>query len=220
MDMTNRTDATDGARKFAFSAVILAGGNSSRMGKDKALLEVEGQSLLARQIELVRSVGAGEIFISGRMGMDYSAFGCRVLTDYFSDVGPLAGIERAMDASSSPLLLVLAVDMAAMDSAILRKLLEGCASARGAIPKTRSGIEPLAAVYPKLAMDKLKLELRFGKTPGARWLAEECVAVGLARFVEVSDVEAECFASANSPEDFHRLTTGRLTFSSRKSVPA
>jgi molybdopterin-guanine dinucleotide biosynthesis protein A len=168
---------------------------------------------------LVRAVGAGEVFISGRSGMDYSAFGCRVLTDHFCDAGPLAGIERALDASSSPLMLVLAVDMVSMNSAILRKLLEKCTSVRGAIPKPPSGIEPLAAVYPKLAVDKLKRELRFGKTPGARWLAQECVAVGLAQFVEISDMEAECFASANSPEDFHRLATCHLTSSSRKSVP-
>ena len=189
-----------------FDAVILAGGKSSRMGRDKALVELGGQSLLARQIALVREVGAGEVFVSGREGVDYSAFGCRVLVDKFSDAGPLAGIERALDASSSPLLLVLAVDMPAMNSAILSKLLKSCASARGVIPKTRSGIEPLAAVYPKLAMDKLKRELRFGKTPGARWLAEECVAVGLAQFMDVSDADAECFASVNSPESFRSMT--------------
>jgi molybdopterin-guanine dinucleotide biosynthesis protein A len=51
-----------------FSAVILAGGRSQRMGCDKAWLLFEGKSLLARQIELVRQVEPEEIFISGRAG--------------------------------------------------------------------------------------------------------------------------------------------------------
>ncbi len=205
VDMTNRTNETDGVRNVVFSAVILAGGKSSRMGQDKAFVEVGGSSLLARQIALVRELGAGEVFISGREGVDYSAFGCRVLMDKFPDAGPLAGIERALDVCTTPLVLVLAVDMPAMGATTLRRLIANCDGVRGVIPKTKDGIEPLAAVYPKLAMNKLNLELQFGKTPGARWLAEECVAVGLARFVEVNDAEAKCFLSANSPMTLQQL---------------
>jgi molybdenum cofactor guanylyltransferase len=199
VDMTNGTDATDGMRKNEFSAVILAGGKSSRMGRDKAFIEIGGQTLLARQIALAREVGAGEVFISGREGVDYSALGCRVLMDRFPDAGPLAGIERALDVCTTPLLLVLGVDMPAVNVPLVRRLLASCTGVHGAIPRTKDGIEPLAAVYPKLAKSKLKHELQFGKTPGARWLAEECVAVGLARFVEMNDAELKCFVSANSP---------------------
>lgn len=187
-----------------FSAVILAGGKSSRMGRDKARLEIAGQTLLARQIALVRDVGAHEVFISDRGQSDYSTFGCRVLRDRFPDAGPLAGIERALDASTSPLLLVLAVDMPAMNGTILGNVIAACSDDCGAIPKSRHGIEPLAAIYPKTALDRLNLELGQGKTPGARWFADECVAAGLARFVEVTEAESGCFASCNSPEDFER----------------
>ena len=103
-----------------FSAVILAGGKSSRMGCDKAFLEIGGQTLLARQIQLVHDAGAAEVFISGREGVDYSTSGCRVLTDKFPDAGPLAGIERALDTMTSPLLLVLAVDLPAMTAEFLQ----------------------------------------------------------------------------------------------------
>lgn len=189
-----------------FSAVILAGGQSSRMGRDKAFVEVGGSSLIARQIALVRDVGAGEVFISGREDVDYSAFGCRVLLDEFPDAGPLAGIDRALDASTSSLLLVLAVDMPAMNAPMLERLLASCTTVRGAIPKTGDGIEPLAGIYPKAAWDKLKFELQQGRSPGVRWFAQECVAAGLAQFVDVNDTDAECFASANFPEELRKLT--------------
>src|SRR5688572_9023694 len=96
---------------MTFNAVILAGGQSRRMGRDKAWLEVEGQPLIRRQIKLAREIGATEVFISGRPDCDYSTLGCPGLTDQFSNAGPLAGIERALDTATAPLLLVLAVDL-------------------------------------------------------------------------------------------------------------
>ena len=83
-----------------FSAVILAGGKSSRMGRDKAFLSISGKTMLARQIETVRAAGAAEIFISGRAETNYSEFGCRVLVDKFHNAGPLAGIEAALAAAT------------------------------------------------------------------------------------------------------------------------
>ena len=64
-----------------FSAVILAGGQSRRMGQDKAWLEVGGQPLITRALTVLRAAGIQEIFVSGRAGVDYSALRCPVLLD-------------------------------------------------------------------------------------------------------------------------------------------
>lgn len=135
-----------------FSAVILAGGKSSRMGRDKAFLEVDGRPILARQIQLVRDVGADEVFISGRGNTNYAPFNCPVLRDRFTDTGPLAGIEAALNATSSPLLLVLAVDMPHMSADLLRQLGTHCTETVGAIPRVNGAVEPLAAFYPKASL--------------------------------------------------------------------
>src|SRR5882672_7158894 len=108
--------------RMKFSAVILAGGKSARMGCDKAFVELDGHTLLARQIQLVRAAGAMEVFISGQPGVNYSEFGCPVLTDRFHDAGPLAGIHSALAATDSLLLLVLAVDLPGMTADFLQKL--------------------------------------------------------------------------------------------------
>ena len=73
------------------SAVILAGGESRRMGQDKAWLEVGGQSLLARAVSTVRDSGIKEILISGRPGADYSTLRRPVLLDLEPGYGPLSG---------------------------------------------------------------------------------------------------------------------------------
>lgn len=191
-----------------FSAVILAGGKSSRMGCDKALLQLDGQSLLARQIGLVRSIGASEVFISSRKDADYPASGCCVLQDRYDDAGPLAGIERALDAASLPLLLVLAVDMPGMSADLLLRVASGCVDGVGAIPRVGGSIEPLAAFFPKSA-EKLIAEMftesrqtgQMPRVPGARRFAERCVQENLAAFVDLHTSDGLLFSNWNTPAD-------------------
>ena len=80
------------------SAVILAGGESRRMGRDKAWMELEGQPLVALAVEKVRALGVTEIFISGRAGQDYSALTCPVLFD----LKPVLARSAALNAVCTP----------------------------------------------------------------------------------------------------------------------
>jgi molybdopterin-guanine dinucleotide biosynthesis protein A len=186
-----------------FSAVILAGGKSSRMGRDKAWLKVDGQTLLARQIALVRKFGASEVFVSGRANQDYSAFGCPVLLDKYTVAGPLAGIERGLDAARSPLLIALAVDLPEMRVSYLRQLALQCSPASGAIPTLAGEIEPLAAIYPKTTHGLAVSNLGRGIF-AARDFARLCVQTGLARLIDVSAPEAHSLLNWNSPVDVLR----------------
>lgn len=190
-----------------FGAVILAGGKSSRMGADKARLPINRQSLLARQIKLVRSVGAGEVFISGRPDRSYAEFGCPVLTDRFPEAGPLAGIQRALEVCPAPLLLVLAVDMPKLNPKMLRTLIEHCTESVGIVPRCAGQIEPLAALYPRRAQD-LAVELLTSSrpqqkpaAPGPRTFASCCFDQGFIRWLDVAADETWRFASWNTPED-------------------
>ncbi|MGA2870431.1 MAG: molybdenum cofactor guanylyltransferase [Verrucomicrobiota bacterium] len=182
------------------SAVILAGGKSSRMGRDKAFLEFEGKTLLERQIALARAAGAGEIFIAGRSDTEYAGFDCLMLNDRFQNAGPLAGIERALDSASTSHLLVLAVDLPGLRLNFLRPLLSACRENFGAIPRIGSQIEPLAAIYPKIVKPLAEKFLR-DRIYRVTTFAEHCVESNLAQFVACSENERELFANWNSPGD-------------------
>jgi len=198
-----------------FSAVILAGGNSSRMGQDKAWLEINGRSLLARQVQLAREIGACEVFISGRAGVDYSGLDCRVLRDRLVNVGPLGGIEKALTEMTTSLLLALAVDMPRMTAIFLCQLLSGCEESVGIIPRVNGRVEPLAAFYPKVALNLInemilgsKIEAAGdkssrikGKSISATGFAEKCGEQRMAKFVEVTGRETKFFTNWNSPAD-------------------
>jgi molybdopterin-guanine dinucleotide biosynthesis protein A len=183
-----------------FSAVILAGGKSKRMGRDKTWLAVRGKPLIERQVELVRELGAKEIFISGRAGTDYTALNCSVLMDHFEDAGPLAGIERALGAVSTPLLLVLAVDLPRMNSTLLQMLLENCTENRGAIPRCANSLEPLAAIYPRSASN-LVTQFLESRSLAARHFAERCVELNLAKLIDLPEKYLGNFKNWNTPSD-------------------
>ena len=183
-----------------FSAVILAGGQSRRMGRDKAWLPLDGRPLLARQIELVRELGSSEVFISGRADADYASFDCPVLTDRFADAGPLAGIERALDRATAPLVLVLAVDLPRMTDLMLQRLLAECSPGIGVVPRVNRNLEPLAALYPKAAQS-IAVDLLQSGVRAVRRFAEHCEQAGLVRFLDLETEALPCFSNWNRPED-------------------
>jgi molybdopterin-guanine dinucleotide biosynthesis protein A len=189
------------------SAVILAGGESRRMGRDKAWIEFDRQPLIARALSTVRQLGVGELFISGRAGEDYSALRCPVLFDLEPGCGPLGGVERALRACASPLLLVLAVDLPHMTATCLQRLAERCDRLTGAVPRLDGELEPLAAVYPKrcheIAVDCLAHSRR-----AARDFAQACLREGAVRAVPIPAAEAPCFVNWNRPEDLWTNSTG------------
>lgn len=188
-----------------FSAVILAGGKSSRMGRDKAFLEIGGRKLLDCQIDTLVAAGAEEIFISGRAGVDYAAFGCRVLADEFPGVGPLAGIHAALKISRRPLTLVLAVDLPEMNALFLRSLLMASSPGRGVVPRVGGRVEPLAAVYPHAALPIIERQMAHGDH-AAQSFAAACVQAGLAAYEDIDGEFTRLFKNLNSPDDLPCLT--------------
>lgn len=133
-----------------FAAVLLAGGRSRRMGRDKALLPLgDGRLLWQRQLDVLRELGPAELFVSGprRDGFPGELI---CLEDEWPARGPLGGIAAALWAMSAGRLVVLAVDLPRMEAGFLRGLLARAERGRGVVPRHPDGglYEPLAAVYP------------------------------------------------------------------------
>ena len=182
------------------SAVILAGGQSRRMGRDKAWIELNDQPLIVRAFAVVREAGIQEILISGRVGVDYSALGCPVLQDLEPDRGPLGGIERALAVASHPLVLVLAVDLPKITPLLLRKLAQHCQPGTGVVPECNGQLEPLAAIYPKRCHAFARTALREGRH-SARRFADACRRNSAVRILPIETCDLSCFENWNSPVD-------------------
>lgn len=104
-----------------FTALILAGGRSSRMGQDKALLNIQGQTLLSHMQQLAYAAGARQVLVS----RNQAGFIADLAEPALHQQGPLAGILASLSHCSSPRLLVLAVDTPLLTAEGLQLLLRG-----------------------------------------------------------------------------------------------
>ena len=155
--MNNQPDIM---RLVNLSAFILAGGKSSRMGKNKALLLLEGRSLLERTRELA-SVVTPDVYVVGPSEW----YGDDAIADVMPAHGPLGGIHAALTASTTELNLVLAVDTPFITPEFLHFLsaeAQRCGTTV-TVPYTNNRFQPLCAVYRREFLDFAEPALRAGK---------------------------------------------------------
>ncbi|WP_368564283.1 molybdenum cofactor guanylyltransferase [Pseudoxanthomonas sp. UTMC 1351] len=100
----------------AVVGVVLAGGRSSRMGRDKAMLSWRGDTLLAHMQRCLRSSGVSRVIVSGAYP------DCEAVPDRFADLGPLGGLASVAAALPDTVLLVVPVDMPLISAEVLRHL--------------------------------------------------------------------------------------------------
>ncbi|MCR6654705.1 MAG: NTP transferase domain-containing protein [Opitutus sp.] len=136
----------------SFSGAVLAGGESRRMGSDKALLTVNGEALWQRQSRVLHSAGADPVVVVRRRTQPPLPGARAGVFDRFENAGPLAGLEAALEAARSDLVAVLAVDMPAIEAGWFSFLLRHCSRGQGAVARSLHGVEPLAAIYPRGAL--------------------------------------------------------------------
>lgn len=183
------------------TAFILAGGKSTRMGTDKAFVDYEGRTLLARALDLARSV-TPDVRIVGSPEK-FAPF-APVVEDIFRDCGPLSGIHAALLASSADLNLMLAVDTPFISWAFLQFLITHARNAPDApviVPSTAGRSQPLCAVYRREFADSAENALRAGQNKIDRLFSQV-----RSRIIEQEELEAAGFSSAifrnlNTPQE-------------------
>lgn len=197
-----------GVRKERFlgwDALVLAGGASRRMGRDKASLRVEGIPLLELQLRRARAAGAGGLWVACGVGgptCEAGVEGVRWLTDPAPDCGPWPGLVSALRASGAGLLMVLAVDLPALTPGFLGRLIEASGPGRGCVPESRHGIEPLCAAYPVAEALREAREIEAGGHSSPRALALRGIEAGWMRALPLSADDERCLVNWNRPGDW------------------
>ncbi len=142
-----------------WTGVILTGGKSSRMGRDKALIEVDGMRMLDRTVELLRP-HVREILIIGDPAEHINEHATTIPDDE-PGKGPVGGITTAFKHARYVRLLVLACDLPAINDHLLVTLKKELDAGFDAIIPMHDGlIEPLAAAYHKHCIEAFEKNLR------------------------------------------------------------
>jgi molybdopterin-guanine dinucleotide biosynthesis protein A len=183
-----------------FSAVLLAGGESRRMGSEKAAMIFRGKPLWRRQIDLLRELQPEEIFVSARSERHWRPVDTELLLDEAPSRGPLSGLAGALLRMRTGHLLTLAVDMPFMTEAHLRSICSLTEEDRGVLPMIGQRAEPLAAVYPREVHTDFSAALR-GDEFSLQPLCQKLARAGKLRIFQISKKEKEFYKSANEPKD-------------------
>lgn len=138
---------------------ILAGGRSSRMGRDKAALPWSSGTLLSHACDQMRQVVATTYIVGGTQ----SVADCAVLADAFPGRGPLAGIHSALKRTDTDWSLILGVDLPLVNSALLAFIATSSDDANEAVAiRVADHLQPLCAAYHRRLLTEVEARLRVG----------------------------------------------------------
>lgn len=190
------------------SAFVLAGGLSSRMGTDKALLPCGNRNLLELALDKAKAVSPKPIIVGP--GERYSRY-ADVIEDQFSGCGPLGGIHAALCATQTDLNLVLSVDMPFMSAAFLRWLVQVAESGKqlAVVPDAQGKLQPLCAAYRRPARCMIEQTLKMGD-----YKIGHIFPLLPTRYISEGELRAagfspDIFRNVNTPAEY-RAVTGTL----------
>jgi molybdopterin-guanine dinucleotide biosynthesis protein A len=129
------------------AGIVLAGGKSERMGRDKALLELGVTSLLERAVRNLKQVARVVLVVADCSDKYLLSDGTPVIGDMYPGTGPLGGILTGIEALGIGCHLVVACDMPWVEPDVLRLLLKSADGYDAAIPCLADNLEPLCAAY-------------------------------------------------------------------------
>ncbi len=159
-ELTENTEFTE-KRCNNVLGYVLAGGGSTRFGRDKALAEIDGKKMLLRMWELLRGVG-GEVRVVVAPGK-HEGLGVTTLTDRWPGEGPLGGIITALRATSETgggqeWNLIVGCDMPFLTREWLNYFVERALASRAevVVPRSASGLEPLCACWRSSGAERLQ----------------------------------------------------------------
>ncbi len=185
------------------TVAIQAGGESRRMGVDKARVDFRGQLLIERVLKRIAPL-ANEILVTTNHPEDYTFLKVACLPDLLPGHGALGGLYTALSAAHHPLVAVIACDMPFASAELLafqqEVLLATLADA--VIPRTPDGLEPFHAIYRKATcLPLVKAALDAGKRRVDTWLAQANIRYLTLEEIARHDPEGLAFLNLNTPAE-------------------
>jgi molybdopterin-guanine dinucleotide biosynthesis protein A len=195
------TSSVDESR--GVSGIVLAGGSSSRLGRNKALIAVQGQPLIRRVTDRLCPVVDEVLLVTNTPGL-YAFLDLPMVGDIYPGVGALGGLHAGLAAMHSPYGLVVGCDMPFLNADLLDYLISLRDGYEVVIPRVGSFYEPLHAVYSARCLPLIERQIRAGQ----RRVLGACMGARV-RYVDRAeiaryDAQQLSFFNINSPQDLER----------------
>jgi molybdenum cofactor guanylyltransferase len=185
------------------TGVILAGGQSRRMGRDKAFLPFGRGLLIERVIEVARQVTDGVILITNTPEQ-YQHFGLPMFSDVIPQAGSLGGIYTGLVSAKTPYSLCLACDMPFVKPEFLRLLCDTAAEADVVVPRNDEDFQPLCAVYSQVCREPIRQKIEASRLKITGFFDQVRVRIIEGELLARYDPHDIMFFNANTPEEYQQ----------------
>lgn len=186
------------------TGAILAGGQSRRMGTDKAFLEVGGRRIIDRTVELLGPLFPQLLLVTNNP-VGYAYLGIRMVSDLLPGRGALGGLYTALFFSTTQRVFVVACDMPFLRVEVIRHLLRQSQKWDVVVPQMGDHVEPLHAVYSRRCLPHVEALLQ----RGGRKVMDFYPSVRVLRVPEEEiralDPELLSFRNVNTPEEIRAI---------------
>ncbi len=200
-----RTGEIDG--RTTLTAMLLAGGQSQRMGFDKATLTIAGEPLWQRQLRVLRELPPETLWVSAREAPKWCPTNIEVILDDQPSRGPLSALAAGLRWLRTSHLVVLAIDLPLVSVEHLRKLCSLARPGSGVIPRQSDYFEPLCAVYPAEAAATAQAALR-SEDVSLQNFSNALLDQARAEAYPLTAGEGDLYLNVNRPDDLAVVLSG------------
>lgn len=193
-------------RASSITSIVLAGGQGSRLGRDKVSQKLSNQTLLQRVLSSLTSLSSEILVVIAQSQSEppLSVAKAKIVIDLSPNKGPLGGLYTGLIASNYSYSLAVACDMPLLDSSLLRYLIHLAPGFDAVVPKVERGLEPLHAVYSKSCLPFIQQQIDQGNLKLTNFLEKVKVRYVGKDEIDKFDPQHLSFFNINTRSDWEK----------------
>jgi molybdopterin-guanine dinucleotide biosynthesis protein A len=190
------------------TGIILAGGENSRMGENKAFVVMDGERLIDRTLRIFRSLFRETIIVTNSP-LDYLDCDAAIVTDIYPGKKALGGVYTGLFYAADPHAFVAACDMPCLNPGFIAWMMEQAPAYDIVVPESPEGLEPLHAIYAKTCLPHMKRRITQDQLKITGFYKSlKCLTINYS--IPTSfDPGNRMFVNVNTPDDLARLQARR-----------
>ena len=182
------------------SGIVLSGGKSSRMGKNKAFIQIGGVPMIQRIYDLLKILFSEIIIVTNEIEL-FGNFEAKIHRDLIPNHGSLGGLYTGIFYSSFQHAFCVACDMPFLKASVIRYLIEKMQDYDVVVPRTEDGLQPLHAIYSKNCLRPIRKIMEQKQSKIIDFYPMVRVNIVEEKEFRSLDPARESFLNVNTPED-------------------
>ena len=190
-------------KETKIAAAVLAGGKNSRLKQEKSLLEFAGKTLLQTELELLKKIFSKVVVVSSKPQIAAALPNHLCLQDIYSNGGPLAGIQAALQHFSKPV-FIFGCDMPCLDEEIILAQIKQFQQSQAdvLVPRHSKGLEPLHAIYAPACRPVIEQNI-FDQIYAIHLIFSKLKL----QYFDIEPQKTRCFFNINTRNDWQKFLT-------------